>query len=501
MPRTFVAFFIAISLSMVSSTSASSQQTLRIAVDALPPFLGHPFASTARPTVFTTSAIYDPLVRFDIDGNMNPWLAVAWENVDPLTWRFTLRDNVKFSNGAPLTSESIALIVEWLTSDESARDGVRGEVPFLKDVRIIDDLTAEIITTVPVPNFPRYTGSLAMADPERFRRLGRQGYAEDPIGTGPFKVDDWQPTRILMSAFEDSWRPPKVGSLEVVSLPSISGRVQALLSRRVDIATGLGPDERHPIEAAGKVIQSWLDPSVAAISLVTVHGGPLADVRVRQALNYAVNKERIISTFFEGLTTPATQGVSHQAFGFNPDLTPYSFDPELAKQLLAEAGYADGFSFTFLTQSGIGSGALVFQQVASDLAAVGVEMVIRQLPAAAYFNAVLRDPDHGNAGAHATVWPAWPIYDAMRPLLMHSCLRATPWHCDRDIQPKIDLALAEWDEATALTLRRELMEYTRDSAPAIFLYETPEFVGLSPQVRNYGQLHGLISYSEIELRE
>ncbi len=501
MNRKVVQFVVAVLVGVILSPPIASTQTLRIAVDALPPFLGHPFASNARPTIFTTSAIYDGLVRFDIDGRMHPWLATAWENVDDLTWRFTLREGVTFSNGVPLTSESIALVVEWLTSDQSARDGVRGEVPFLKDVRIVDELTAEIVTTIPVPNMPRYTGSLVMVDPERFRRLGRQGYAEDPVGTGPYKVQDWRATRILMDAFEDAWRPPKMSGVEIVALPSISGRVQALLSGRVDVATGLGPDERHAIEAAGKVVQSWLDPSVAAISFVTVHGGPLADERVRQALNYAVDKEHIISVFFDGLTQPATQGVSHQAFGFNSDLEPYEYDPDRARELLDEAGYKDGFSFTFLTQSGIGSGALVFQQVASDLAAVGVEMVIRQLPAAAYFSAVLRDPDHGDADAHATVWPAWPIFDAMRPLLMHSCLRPTPWHCDQDIQPTIDLALAEWDEAKALTLRRDLMAYTRDSAPAIFLYEPPEFVGLSPQVRNYKQLHGIISYGEIEFED
>lgn len=475
------------------------ERELRIAVDALPPFLGHPFASTARPTVFTTSAIYEGLIRFDINGNMNPLLAVSWKNLDELTWRFTLRDGVKFSNGSRLTSESIETAVQWLTSDASLRDGVRGEIPFLRDVQIVDERTADIVTAFPVPNMPRYAGSLIIVEPDLFRSLGRQAYAENPVGTGPFQVSNWGATTIKMEANPYAWRVPQVDQVEIVALPSISGRVQALLSGRVDVATGLGPDERQPIEAGGAVVQTWLDPSVAAITFVTVHGGPLSDPLVRQALNYGVNKEQIIDTFFGGLTSPATQGVSHQAFGFNPDLKPYPFDPDKARRLLADAGYPDGFTFIFLTQSGLGSGALVFQQVASDLSRIGVEMIIRQLPAAAYFDAVLRDPDHGNADAHATIWPAWPIFDAMRPLLMHSCLRPTPWHCDEAIQPKINEALEEWDENRGLGLRRELMAYTRDSAPAIFLYESPEFVGLSRRVKNYRQLHGIIAYDEIRL--
>ena len=490
----------AINLLILSSGAGQAAgTTLRIAVDALPPFLGHPFASTARPTVFTTSAIYEGLIRFDIDGNLTPLLAVSWENIDPLTWRFTLREGVRFSNGSKLTSESIATAVRWLTSDESLRDGVRGEIPFLRDVRVVDARTADIVTAFPVPNMPRYAGSLIMAEPQLFASLGRQGYAENPVGTGPFTVKAWQATTITMEAFRDAWRPPKVDAVEIVALPSIFGRVQALLSGRVDVATALGPDERQTVEVGGAVVQSWLDPSVAAITFVTVHGGPLADVRVRRALNYAVNKEQIIETFFDGLTVPATQGVSRQALGYNPDLKPYPYDPARARQLLSEAGLEDGFSFTFLTQSGVGSGSLVFQQVASDLARLGVEMVIRQLPAAAYFDAVLRDPEHGNADAHATIWPAWPIFDAMRPLLMHSCLRPTPWHCDQSIQPKINAALEEWDEARGLKLRQELMAYTRNTAPAIFLYESPEFVGLSSKVRNYRQLHGIIAYHDIQL--
>lgn len=484
---------------LLPAAPAQAEKTLRVAVDALPPFLGHAFASTARPTVFTTGAIYDGLVKFNDEGELKPWLAVSWENIDTLTWRFTLREGVTFSNGAPLTSQSIKTAVDWLSGDDSLRDGTRGEIPFLKDVRIIDDLTADIITTIPVPNMPRYAGSLVMVDPERFASLGRQGYAEAPIGTGPFAVKTWGATRIEMSANRSSWRAPKIDKLEIIALPSISGRVQALLSDRVDVATALGPDERLSVELGGGVAKTWLDPSVAAVSFITVHGGPLADVRVRQALNYAVNKESIIANLFDGLTTPATQGVSHQAYGYNPDLKPYPYDVDKARALLEEAGYGDGFEFEFMTQSGLGSGSLVFQQVASDLAKVDVTMSIRQMPAAAYLKAVLRDPNHGGAGAHAMIWAAWPIFDAMRPLLMHSCRRASPWHCDESLQPKIEEALVEWDPDKALQMRLELMKLTRDSAPAIFLHVSPEFVGLSPRVTGYHQLHGHVAYHEIDL--
>lgn len=497
--RVFTQLLVVIVLPFGSSVAAD--KTLRLAIDALPGFLGHPYASTARPTIFTNSAIYDGLTRFDTEGHLIPWLATSWENVDELTWRFHLREGVTFSNGRPLTAQSIVTIVDWLTSPASLPDGIRGELPFLKSARVVDDLTAEVVTTLPVPTLPRYGGSLIMAEPVAFAELGRDGYAQNPIGTGPFQVEDWQATKITMTAFRDSWRPPKVDRVEILALPNISGRVQALLSGRVDVAVALGPDDKMVVETGGGVIDAWVDASVFAVSFITIKEGPLQDVRVRQALNYAVNRQAIIDSLFNGGTRLATQGVSHQAFGFNPDLEPYPYDPEMAKALLAEAGYENGFSFKFLTMSGIGSGALVYQQVAADLARVGVTMEIAQLPASAYFETVLRVPDHRGYDAHGLIWPAWPTFDALRPMLMHSCIHRPPWHCDREIQPLIDAALQEWDEERGLEMRREIMAYTRESAPAIFLHESPEYTGLSPRVTGYNQFHGYISYHTIDLTD
>ena len=492
---------VALTILFSSSTQTFADKTLRVAVDSLPPFLGHPFATTARPTVFTTSALYDGLIKFDSEGAMLPWLAVAWENVDQHTWRFTLRDGVTFSNGAPLTTRSIVTAVDWLTSPESVQDGVRNEIPFLKDARIIDDLTAEIITAIPVPIMPRFAGSLIMAEPDAFAALGRQGYAENPIGTGPFKLENWRSNRIKFSAFRESWRAPKFDALEIYSVPTISGRIQAILAGQVDVALALGPDARDILEVGGALLHSWLDPSVTAVSMITTNNNPVQNTLVRQALNFAVNKQSIIDNLLEGKTTPASQGVSHQAYGYNTELKPYPYDPQRAKAMLKEAGYGDGFEFVMITQTGMGAQSLVFQQVAADLARVGVTMEIRQMPAAAYLDAVLRDPELAGANAHAVIWPAWPIFDAMRPLLMHSCQRSPSWHCDRAIQPKIDEALVEWDQARGLALRHELMAYYRKTVPAIFLYETPEYVGLSKRVSKYHQLYGNIAYHDIELTD
>ena len=490
--------FLVLLLVMASNIS-QAEKKLRIAVDSLPPYLGHPFGSTARPTSFTNSAIFDGLIQFDKEGNIFPRLALQWENIDTKTWRFTLRNNVFFSNGTKLTSESLKATVDWLSSDESLRDGVRTEIPFLETARIVDDLTVDIITKIPVPEMPRYAGSLLLIEPKLFKKQGRQKYSENPIGTGPFKLKKWGSSIIEMDANTKSWRPPKVDKLEIKALPNPSGRLQALMSNSADVSTGLGPDDIYIVESSGGIMETWLDASVAAISFVTINDGPIGNYKVRQALNYAVNKQAIIDALLGGLTKPASQGISQNAYGYNEELKPYPYDPVLAKSLLKEAGYEGGFTFQFITQTGSGANSLIFQQIASDLSKVGVKMIIKQMPAPAYLRAVLRDPNHAGADAHSLVWPAWPTFDALRALQTHSCNRSAPWHCDRKLQPLIDQAFVEWDRDKGLRLRKQLMKLTRDSAPAIFLFESPEFTGLSKNVRGYYQFYGFIAYDQIDL--
>ena len=117
-----------------------------------------------------------------------------------------------------------------------------------------------------------------------------------------------------MDANITSWRPPKVDMLEIIALPNPSGRLQALMSNRADVATGLGPDDILTVESSGGVMETWLDASVAAISFVTIKDGPIGNYKVRQALNYSVNKQAIIDALLGGLTKPASQGISHNAY-------------------------------------------------------------------------------------------------------------------------------------------------------------------------------------------
>src|SRR5437870_2479679 len=136
--------------------AAAAETTLRLGLDALPLSLGNPYRTAAIPSIYVLSAMFDGLTRLDNAGNLSPWLATKWESTDNLTWRFTLRDDVRFSNGVPLTADAVKAAVDYLASDAAAaKEGLIREIPALRGARVIDPHTVEITLVESDPLFPR----------------------------------------------------------------------------------------------------------------------------------------------------------------------------------------------------------------------------------------------------------------------------------------------------------------------------------------------------------
>jgi peptide/nickel transport system substrate-binding protein len=479
-------------------TSAASAQSVRIAVDSLPPSHGNPFRTSLAPTIYITAAIFDTLTRFDKSAKLQPSLAVKWENVNPTTWRFHLRPGVVFSNGTPFTSDAVVNAISYITSEDAAREGLKRELAALQAARAIDDLTVEISTTEPVPLLPRHVASLPMVEPNLWRKLGRDEFAKQPVGTGPFKVDRMAANRWIMSKSSSTWRPSKMDRVEILALPDTAARGQALEARQVDVAMVLGADNIAAIEAAGGRVNTYLVSSVYGLTFITTRAGPFRDVRVRRALNMGVNRERIVSALMAGRTIAANQPAARNAFGYNPNIPQYPYDPAAALKLLAEAGYPNGLSFVLDAPTGASAGdTSVFQQVQADLRDIGVTMELRTMPNTLYLNKIASVDFTGDA--FPVAWPGWPILDVWRALQIHSCFRPVPWFCDHTVTPKMRAALSEWDEAKALALRQEIGQTYHDLAPALFLYELPVFVGLGPRVTTFDMATNLILYETLEV--
>lgn len=483
-------------LALGTASAADAPVTLRIGTTAMPPSVGNPFRTPGTPHSMTWASLFDGLTRINELGELVPWLAVSWENIDPLTWRFKLRPGVTFSNGAPFTADAVLNVVEFFHSPAAAREMTPRTLSFVSSARKIDDLTVDLITDAPTPSLPRALSILYMVEPGQWRKLGPDGFATAPIGTGPFALDKAEVNAWKLSAFRKSWRAPKVDRLEWNASPDNSSRVQALLAGRLDIALGVGPDDIDVIIAAGGGSVSWKTSSIWSIQFHHNMDTPLKDVRVRQALNYAVDRKALSEGLLGGKAVAASQPGSSVVYGHDPSIPPIPYDPATAKKLLSEAGYPNGFKF--VVQGVIGAGAsdaAMYQKIAQDLLAIGVTMEIQPFPLSELFRGVIEDRWDGDAFGNS--FTAEPTVDVLQVVRNHSCLSPKPLYCDQRIMPVIKAAVAEFDPAKGLEMRHQIMRFYRDQYMALFLYELPRWAGLRQGVTGFKDAHGFINLHQI----
>jgi peptide/nickel transport system substrate-binding protein len=475
--------------------------TLRLGLASLPRANGNPFDSPARTTWYTGRAYFDMLTQLGEGMRPEPALATAWKNTDDNTWIVGLRPNVAFSNGEPCDAAAVVATYQYLMSPAAAVDDLAREVANIASVRALDSLSVEFKTRKPDPAFARQLAVIPIVPPALWRKVGREGFLLAPVGTGSFMVETWEKNRVVLTAFKQSWRAPRADRLEIIALPEQSTRIQALLSGRIDIASEIGADDIDAVTAAGFKVYQRPASSVDVIAFNSLkEGSPFKDARVRQALNYAVDRDAIVKTITHGLVPPATQTAARANADYDPSLKGYPFDPAKAKALLAAAGYPNGFTFEHAMSSGTTGSDIpaATQQVANDLAKVGVKMIIRAIPWSQWVRGVQQGEFLGESFGFE--YETLPTGDVLRPYRLHSCAWAHPWYCDPEIMPLIDEAKATFDPARRSALVKRILARTNEQAPTLLLYEPLGLDGLSPKVENYDQRNAIIPYARIAVR-
>lgn len=483
---------------LACAAPAAAEKHLRVASYSLPAALGNVHRSTSSSEIYIWTALFDPLTLVDDNAEAIPWLATRWDSIDPRTWRFHLRPGVAFSNGEPFNAEAVAINLEYLISPEGQRESVARVVNSIEQVRVVDDLTVEIVTAFPNIMLPRELAIVRIVAPGQWRKLGPDGFARAPVGTGPFKVDAWGASKIELSAFQDSWIAPKLDRLTFLKLPDPFTRAQAILSGNADIAIVIGPEEVRALKEAGHGHHVSRGAGAMGLAFLKDTGTPIDDRRVRLALNHAVNKERYIAALLEGATRPASQAAPSFATGFDPSLAPFPYDPDRARALLAKAGVPHGFKFVAeAILGGSAADAAIFQYMAQDLAQVGVTLEMRAIPNAE----MIRKVNYGGfAGqAYNIDFNVKPSLDALRPFT--ACLIRERYYCDDDMIPAIRAAQAEFDLGKRNAIVAQLMKRLHDDPPMLYMHETVMIDGLSARVRDYRPLNLIINYHGIDLAE
>lgn len=293
--------------------------------------------------------IFDALIYRNLDLELVPMLATGWEALDDTTWQVTLREDVVFHNGEPFNAEDVKFTLERpLDSELGSPLGSRFSV--LESVEIIDDFTVNINTIDPFPLLPARLSEWYIIPNEYFSANEMEVVSIAPVGTGAYKFVEWtKDDKLTLEANNDYWRgAPAIQSITFRPIPESSTRVAALQAGDADLITEVPAFRQSEVEADDSLdVRPVRSTFFQYVALDGTKNPVLADVRVRQAIQYATNVPEIIDVLFEGSAEQISIPLAHGVFGNDGSLEPYAYDLDRARELLTEAGYPDGISFAF----------------------------------------------------------------------------------------------------------------------------------------------------------
>lgn len=320
--------------------------------------------------ILVNSVIHRGLLSYDADGELVPALAESYEMIDPKTYSFTLRDGLTFHDGTPITSETVRASLKHFAQPETSASGY---VAFhhIESIEIIDDLNLTVTLDADNLSFTDY-----LADPNHaiFPESALNSETDNLIGAGPFKVvEENDGLSLELNSFDGYYDADAVGLDEVTlaAYPDGSARVNALQSGDVDIIEYVPWESFSTIESNPDLVLESTPAHMQEV-MFNVSDGPLADPQVRQAIAYAIDREALAANVFEGNAEPlygvaVSEGSAYDIPAANEM---YSYDPDKARALLAEAGYPDGFDVTITatsTYSFVQDTGLSVQQSLSDI--------------------------------------------------------------------------------------------------------------------------------------
>jgi peptide/nickel transport system substrate-binding protein len=456
-----------------------------------------PLAIEAQIPAQVTWNIYEPLLWRDKKGAVIPWLAESFEYTGPTTAVLKLRSGVKFHNGEALNADSAAFSINRII-DPATKSQWIGTVNTIVSAKALDDLTVEVTTSEPDPILQARMTVIAMMAPGWTKEVGDQVNVQ-ANGTGPFKLVNWaRNISIELAANEDYWgNKPTIGTVLYRVIPEDATRYQSVRTKEIDLYLGLLADQ---VSSIGKYA-AGVGQDFSFFRLSNIEGTHIGDPRIRQAMNYAVDKEGIRAALYAGLGEPLRgQLSSPQMYGFNDALSAYPYDPEKASSLLAEAGGV-GLHITLEGPKGRYTGdAVELQAVAAMLEAVGLHVDL-----------VLRDPNSWVRVGDRVQTPVPPdgwyvrhtntLFDADRTLASYYTLQGS---YSSYSNPKVDEAFEasrkELDAAKRLELLKKCYEIGSVEDPmGLFMFQHVDLWGMTDRVEFEPDADGLLRVNQIRL--
>jgi peptide/nickel transport system substrate-binding protein len=434
-----------------------------------------PHSANNFPTIAANLQVYEPLVDFNSSSEIEPALAVAWQLIDPTTWQFDLRRDVRFHDGTPFTSADVVFSMQRGTS---ATSDFRSAVSPITAVEAVDDHTVRITTATPNPILPEQLNSIPMMS-ERWAGQhdallptaygGKVDYAERHAnGTGPFKLVRFEPGVGSVMAKNPEWwglgqNPHNLDRIVHTVIKDSAPRLAALLGGEVDFLSDppladLDQIERTPgLKLARtnetRTIFLGLDQGSAQLRSSNITGkNPFADRRVRQAVYQAIDVQTIRDQVMSGLAIPIGMIIQPGINGYAPELdTRLPFDPDAAKALLVAAGYPDGFDVTLdCPNDRYINDEAICRAVAAMLGEIGIRVSVAARPMREH-QPMLRNKE---TDFYMLGWGT-TTYDSLYPL-SYVVRSDAPYNAANYVNPKVD-GLIDAISTAMVTYARDVM--------------------------------------------
>jgi ABC-type transport system substrate-binding protein len=448
---------------------------------------------TASPSYSVLEHVYESLFSMSEEGVLEPLLAESITSTGDTTYEVKLRQGISFTDGTPFNADAVVANLEWVLNPDNG-------APFaflisqVESITAVDDYTVELVTSAPFAPLPAHLahGALAMISPAALEQ-GVDFMAENAIGTGPYMLESWERGEaVTLVRNPDYWGDaPAIDTVVFKVVTEDGARIIEIEAGTIDVAVRVPPVEIPRLQA-NPDIDVVITPGLRTIYIFfNVDAEPFDDVRVRQAVNYAVDVQAIVTSLFNDAALVSTAPFAPPIFGYSAQ-TPYSRDVERAKELLEEAGVAPGTVVEMYHPTGrYIQDALVADAVRSQLAEVGLVVELKTLEWTQYVPEVRKTKEDGNSVQFAMLGWGVPTVDADYALfsLFHTSQHPPGFNGAFYSNPEVDALLEEGrstlDPAARQAAYASAIAIIWEEAPWLFLYSEIQVTAIRNNVSGF----------------
>jgi peptide/nickel transport system substrate-binding protein len=463
-----------------SSPALADKQsdTLRMAYEQAPENID-PYFNNVRIGVIIAANVWDTLLYRDpLTNEYKGQLAKSWKQIDDRTLEFELREGVKFHNGEEFDADSVVYTLNFV-ADPKNKATTQQNVSWIDKVEKLGKYKVRVISKQPFPGAKEYLSTTVAIHPAKYyQEVGPKGMNAKPVGTGPYKVSDYVPGKSITLVrnadyFKDSPKQqPKIGKVEIRFIPDRQTQMAEVISGGEDFIMNVAKDQAEQLRSVPSLqVTSGDTMRIVFMQMNLRDGGPapqLKDVRVRKAINYAIDREAIIknivgegATLLQTICTPSQVGCTEEG------ATKYKYDPAMAKKLLAEAGYPNGFDIGIVAYRDRNQ----TEAIINYLQAVGIRAKLTYLQYAA-----MRDQVRGNKTAlsHQT-WGSNLVNDVSASTPVYFGKSEDDVTNDAQVQALLDKGDHIIDPKTRTEAYKEALDIISEKAYAVPLWSLPAY--------------------------